>query len=40
MKSLTLGPFSHNTDKINYFMFIKNPQKTTADISVRGSVRS
>lgn len=23
MKSLTLGPFSHNTDKINYFMFLK-----------------
>lgn len=28
MKSLTLGPFSHNTDKINYFMFFKNTKKT------------
>lgn len=27
MKSLTLGPFSHNTDKINYFMFFKNTKK-------------
>lgn len=40
MKSLTLGPFSHNTDKINYFMFLKNTTETTADILVRGSVSS
>lgn len=40
MKSLTLGPFSHNTDKINYFMFFKNTTETTADILVRGSVSS
>lgn len=33
MKSLTLGPFSHNTDKINYFMFLKNTTEMTADIS-------
>lgn len=40
MKSLTLGPFSHNTDKINYFMFLKNTTETTADILVWGSVSS